>query len=65
MKDVKVTQPVIVVSVADIEESLEKIKEAGGKLIMPTQTVMDMGLYARVKDTDGNVIGVWQNLEKE
>jgi len=24
--------------------------------------IADMGLYAYIKDTEGNVIGIWQNL---
>ena len=54
--------PVIVIDVPNLMEHLKKIKANGGKVIMPTQKVMDMGLYARVKDTEGNIIGVWQNL---
>jgi len=57
--------PVIVIDVPNLEEHLEKIKKAQGKVVMPTQKVMDMGLYARVEDTEGNIIGVWQNLPKK
>ncbi len=56
------TGPVIVINVADVEQSLEIITSAGGKVVMPVQKVMDMGLYARVADTEGNVIGVWQEI---
>ena len=55
--------PVIVIDVPNLESHLKKIKTHGGKVIMPTQKVMDMGLYARVEDTEGNIIGVWQNLK--
>lgn len=54
--------PVIVVSVASLEESLRKAEEAGAKVVMPTQKVGDMGLYARIQDPEGNVVGVWQNV---
>ncbi len=56
--------PVLVVDVENLDESLKKIESSGGKVIMPKMQVMDMGLYARVKDCEGNVIGVWQNLKK-
>lgn len=55
--------PVLVIDVQNLGEHLKKIEAAGGKVVMPTQRVMDMGLYARVTDTEGNVIGVWQNLK--
>lgn len=56
--------PVIVIDVPNLKEHLKKIEEGGGKIIMPTQKVMDMGLYARIEDTEGNTIGVWQDLKK-
>ncbi len=57
--------PVLVVGVENIETALEKIKEHGGVVVMPTVKVFDMGMYARVKDPEGNIIGVWQDLKKE
>ena len=57
--------PVIVVDVPDIEEHLKKIETAGGKVVMPTIPIGDFGLYSRIADTEGNVIGVWQLLKKE
>ena len=57
--------PVIVVDVPDIEEHLKKIESAGGKIVMPTIPIGDFGLYSRIADTEGNVIGVWQLLKKE
>lgn len=54
---------VIVINVPNLEEHLKKIEQAGGKVVVPTQKVMDMGLYARVSDTEGNVIGIWQDLK--
>ena len=57
--------PVVTMVVGNIEESLEKIKAAGGSVIMEPQEIPAMGRYAYVKDTEGNTIGVWQNLRKE
>lgn len=53
---------VIVVNVPNLDEHLAKIQTAGGKIVMPKMQVGDMGLYARVTDTEGNIIGVWQDL---
>jgi len=56
--------PTIAVTVDDINASLEKIKAAGGATASDVMKVGDMGLYAYIKDTEGNVIGVWQNVKK-
>ena len=56
--------PVIVINVPNLEAYLKKVEKAGGKIAMPKQQVGDMGLYAKVEDTEGNVIGLWQNLKR-
>jgi len=58
-------QPVIVISVRSLDSSLKLAQKHGAKLAMKKQTVMGMGYYARIKDTEGNVIGVWQNIKKQ
>jgi predicted enzyme related to lactoylglutathione lyase len=62
-REIKNDFPVIVINVSSLDESLKKVESAGGKIIMPKQQVGDMGLYARVTDTEGNVIGIWQDLK--
>ena len=54
--------PLIVIDVPSIDEHIKKIESAGGKTVMPKMEVGNFGLYARVADTEGNVIGIWQNL---
>ena len=58
------SNPVIVIKVNNIEEYSKKIEDAGGTIVLAARTVMDMGLYSRVKDPEGNTIGIWQDLEK-
>ena len=53
--------PVIVVDVEDIDFALEKIERLGGTTVTAKQQVGDMGFAAYFKDTEGNVIGLWQN----
>ena len=53
--------PVVTINVADIDKAMQKVTKAGGKVVMPKQKVMEMGWNAYVMDTEGNVIGVWQN----
>lgn len=55
--------PIIVINVSSIDGYLIKIEKAGGKTVVPKMPVGDFGLYARVSDTEGNVIGLWQDLK--
>lgn len=56
--------PTIAAVVQDIDASLEKIQAAGGSVVMDKQEIAGMGYYAYAKDTEGNVIGVWQDIKK-
>ncbi|MGB5275921.1 MAG: VOC family protein [Gammaproteobacteria bacterium] len=56
--------PVITISVDSIDEHFEKVKEAGGEVLVPKGEVPEMGYYAYIKDTEGNVIGLWEDLMK-
>lgn len=62
-KDPTGNHPVIVIDVPSLDEHIAKIEAAGGKTIMPKIEVGDFGLYARVQDTEGNIIGIWQTLK--
>ncbi|MCI0562888.1 MAG: VOC family protein [Nitrososphaera sp.] len=64
-KDQTGTHPVIVIDVPDVDGHLKQIEEAGGKVIMPKIPVGEIGLYARVADTEGNIIGIWQNRPRQ
>ena len=64
-RDDTTKSPVIVIDVENLDNHLTKIKNAGGKVVMPKTEVGDMGLYARVADTEGNIIGVWQSLPRQ
>ena len=56
--------PVIVMDVKSIDEYIEKVKEAGGEITRGKMAVGDMGFYAQVKDTEGNIIGIWETIKK-
>lgn len=63
MKRIAGEGPIIVINVASINDSMEKIKKEGGAVVLPLQKIGEMGLYARVADTEGNVIGLWQDIK--
>jgi predicted enzyme related to lactoylglutathione lyase len=56
-----VTLPVITIDVEDIDKALERIGTLGGSTVQPKQSVMDMGFAAYFKDSEGNLMGLWQS----
>lgn len=56
-----VKSTVITVDVSDIDTSLKTIEKLGGKVVQKKQPVADMGFTAYFKDTEGNIVGLWQN----
>ncbi len=59
------TGPTIAAVVKDLDASLEKITAAGGTVVMPKKEIAGMGWYTYVKDTEGNIVGVWQDAMKK
>ena len=51
----------VTVSVADIDATLASVKKLGGSPVGKKMPVGDMGWSAYFEDTEGNVIGLWQN----
>jgi hypothetical protein len=55
-----VKYPVIYISVKNIDEAAATIEKNGGKIIQPRTPVGNFGFAAYFKDTEGNVVGLWQ-----
>ena len=55
------TTPIVTVDVADIDKALETITSLGGLVALGKQDVMGMGFTAYFTDTEGNLMGLWQN----
>ena len=53
--------PNIVIDVASIDEALRGIAAAGGKTVTEKMPVGDMGFAGYFTDTEGNLIGLWEN----
>ncbi|TMI31921.1 hypothetical protein E6H29_04210 [Candidatus Bathyarchaeota archaeon] len=60
-----VKNTVITIDVSDIDSSLKSIEKLGGKVVQKKQPVADMGFTAYFKDTEGNVVGLWQNAQSQ
>jgi predicted enzyme related to lactoylglutathione lyase len=58
----ELTTPVITVDVPDIDAALKTVEQLGGSVVTPKDTVPDQGFFAYFKDTEGNVMGLWENL---
>ncbi len=60
----EVKNTVITIDVADIDSSLKSIEKLGGKVVQKKQPVADMGFTAYFRDTEGNVVGLWQSARR-
>lgn len=56
---------VITPVVADIEAALARVRENGGTVVAEPKTIPDTGIYAYIEDTEGNMLGLWQDLQKQ
>jgi predicted enzyme related to lactoylglutathione lyase len=53
--------PTIYIDVPSIDEAIKKVQAAGGKVVTPNTPIPGMGAYARVSDTEGNIVGLFQS----
>ncbi|MEO6505251.1 MAG: VOC family protein [Terrimesophilobacter sp.] len=56
-----VPHPTVVITVDDLEETLEAIITGGGEQVGEIQILDENSRYAYFKDTEGNVVGVYEN----
>lgn len=54
----------LAVNVDDIDEATKKVIEAGGTIVKEKTVIGDMGLIVYFKDTEGNLLSLWQNIRK-
>jgi uncharacterized protein len=59
-RDEPFTAPNIVIDVANLEDTLRAINEAGGTTVSGRQPVGDMGFTAYFRDPEGNLVGLWE-----
>jgi predicted enzyme related to lactoylglutathione lyase len=55
-----VPSPVITVEVGSIDDAMKQIEGAGGSMVQPRQEIPGMGAFAYFKDSEGNVLGLWE-----
>ncbi len=47
-----------------METAMKSIKKMGGETVRGKMQVEDMGYAAYFKDTEGNIIGLWQTINQ-
>ena len=56
----EVNVPVLTVDVDSIDDTLNSVEAAGGSPVRPRTEISGMGAYAYFRDTEGNVVGLWE-----
>lgn len=56
-----VTAPVVTIGVDSVDDALARIERNGGSVVSGKQAVGDMGFAAYFKDTENNVVGLWES----
>ena len=51
--------PVVYLGVGSVDQAVKKVQAAGGKVVTAKTPIPGMGAYARVTDSEGNVVGVF------
>jgi predicted enzyme related to lactoylglutathione lyase len=58
-----VRHPVVTIDVESMDDALAKVKKNGGQVVREKMPVGEMGFAAYFKDSEGNVIGLWQRRQ--
>jgi predicted enzyme related to lactoylglutathione lyase len=53
------------IGVPSIDEYSKKVKELGGKVVMPKTEVPGYGLFAVCSDTENNAFALWETIEQQ
>ena len=53
--------PTLYMDVVSIVDSIRKVEANGGRVVTPKTPIPGMGAYARVSDSEGNVIGLFES----
>lgn len=52
--------PCIYVAVGSLDATLKQVAAGGGTIVTPKTPIPGMGAFARVMDTEGNVLGLYE-----
>jgi len=51
------------IGVPSVDKYIEKVKQLGGKIVMPKTSITGFGYLAVCLDTEGNRFGLWETAE--
>ena len=63
-RDEFIQTPQVTINVPSVDDYVEKVKAAGGKLVKPKQEIPDAGYFAYVNDSEGNLLGLWEEIKR-
>jgi uncharacterized protein len=52
--------PVNYIAVDNVDQFVKKAERLGAKVLMPKMPVPNMGWFAQLKDTEGNIFAIWE-----
>jgi predicted enzyme related to lactoylglutathione lyase len=61
-RDAATPAPVITIDVEDSDAALAEIEGAGGSTVTPRTAIPGMGAFGYFKDSEGNVMGLWETV---
>ncbi|HEY1199436.1 MAG TPA: hypothetical protein VGE79_00570, partial [Niastella sp.] len=64
-RDEFVKTPQVTVNVPSIDEYVEKITAAGGSVVKAKQEIEGAGYYAYMADSEGNLLGLWEDIKRD
>lgn len=53
------------VQVDSIDATVHNVVTAGGTLVKPKSPILDFAYFAVVQDTEGNHIGLWEDIDRK
>jgi predicted enzyme related to lactoylglutathione lyase len=59
-RPIEAPNPTLYVQVDSVDAAITKVRDAGGTVVTPNTPIPGMGACARVTDSEGNVIGLFQ-----
>ncbi len=51
--------------VRDIDTAISKVKKMGGNIVSPKMTVDTVGILVTILDSEGNMLGLWEQEKKK
>jgi len=52
----------VFIKVKSIDNTIDKVEKNGGKLVMNKVPIADFAYLAQIKDTEGNLISLWEDV---